>query len=105
MSETSKTPQYELKERQVEVMFEEEGLRSVAYAGSEPIGECEVDASEGLWAITHTGVRPAYGGQGIARRLVDAVVEEARRRGVKISPLCSYAKRLMEGSDAYRDVL
>lgn len=101
----SRALQYELKEQQVDIVFEEKGPRSVAYVASEAIGKCEVSVCGALWLITHTEVSPAYGGQGIARRLVDAVVEEARKRHVRIDPLCPYAKRLMEGSDAYRDVL
>ena len=53
----------------------------------------------------HTGVRPAYGGQGIARRLVEKVIEEARARQIKILPLCSYASKMMEGKTEYQDVL
>lgn len=101
----SRALQYEFKGRQIDIVFEDESHRSVAFAGLEAIGECEVSVCGTLWIITHTEVRPAYGGQGIARRLVDAVVDEARRRHVRIDPLCPYAKRLMEDSDVYRDVL
>lgn len=47
----------------------------------------------------------AYGGQGIARRLVEKVIEEARARQIKILPLCSYASKMMEGKTEYQDVL
>ena len=55
--------------------------------------------------ITHTEVDPAYGGQGIARRLIEEIVAEARRAGKKIVPLCSYADKMMTGKEEYRDVL
>lgn len=41
------------------------------------------------WVITHTGVREAYEGKGIARKLVLKVIEPARAKGVKILPVCS----------------
>lgn len=92
-------------ESPVAVVFEESEQRSAAYKGGEQIGECEYSASGGVWTITHTGVRPAFEGQGIARRLLDCVVDAARARGCRIVPLCSYAQRVMTGRDAYRDVL
>ena len=59
----------------------------------------------GCWVITHTEVDPAYGGQGIARRLIEEIVAEARRAGKKIVPLCSYAEKMMRGREEYTDVL
>ncbi|MBR0151241.1 MAG: N-acetyltransferase [Synergistaceae bacterium] len=93
------------KHAQVSIVFEENANRSAAYDGHNQIGECEFTVSSGTWTITHTGVRPEYGGQGIARRLVEKVIEEARSRSVKIIPVCSYAVKLMEGSEEYSDVL
>ena len=87
------------------IVFEEERNRSAAYDGEEQIGECEFSPSGDAWEITHTVVRPEYGGQGIARMLVGKVIEEARARKMKIVPVCSYAKKMMEGKEEYRDVL
>lgn len=89
----------------VAVAFEEAANRSAAYKEGELIGVCEFSVSEQIWIIDHTGVRPAYGGQGIARRLVEKVIEEARARQIKILPLCSYASKMMEGKTEYQDVL
>ena len=89
----------------ISVVFEADAQRSAAYKDGELIGECEFCLTHGKWAITHTGVRPAYGGQGIARRLVISVIEAARSNQVKILPICSYAKKLMEGKDEFKDDL
>ena len=89
----------------ISVVFEADAQRSAAYKDGELIGECKFTLMHGKWAITHTGVRPAYGGQGIARRLVISVIEAARSNQVKILPICSYAKKLMEGKDEFKDVL
>ena len=85
----------------VAVAFEEAANRSAAYKEGELIGVCEFSVSEQIWIIDHTGVRPAYGGQGIARRLVEKVIA----RQIKILPLCSYASKMMEGKTEYQDVL
>lgn len=38
----------------------------------------------------HTGVPPQYRGQGIAEKLVATAMDDARERGQKIVPVCSY---------------
>jgi predicted GNAT family acetyltransferase len=44
----------------------------------------------GVMRIDHTGVPPEFGGRGIAARLVDAAIADARAEGFKIEPICSY---------------
>ena len=39
---------------------------------------------------THTGVPREMRGQGIAGKLVDALIADAREQGFKIKPACSY---------------
>ncbi len=90
---------------QINVVFEPELNRSAAYIDGNHVGECEFSVEGSTWSITHTGVDPAYGGRGIAKLLVLKVIEEARRQKVKIIPICSYAKRMMEGKEEYSDVL
>ena len=38
----------------------------------------------------HTGVPPEHRGQGIAEQLVKAAMDDARREGGRIVPVCSY---------------
>lgn len=90
---------------QISIVFEEDCNRSAAYADGKQIGECEFSVSDKVWTITHTGVRPEYGGRGIAKKLVLKVIEAARSKNAKITPLCSYADKLMSGKEEYRDVL
>ncbi|CAN5914104.1 GNAT family N-acetyltransferase [soil metagenome] len=51
--------------------------------------------SNGVMAITHTEVAPQLEGQGIAGQLVQAVLDHAQANGLKVSPLCSYARVYM----------
>ncbi|MDB5622748.1 MAG: N-acetyltransferase [Devosia sp.] len=44
----------------------------------------------GAMVIDHTGVPRQFEGQGIAARLVNAAIGDARAEGFKITPLCSY---------------
>ena len=100
----SKALQYELK-NDISVVFEENKNRSAAYKDGNQIGECEFKVSDKIWTIVHTGVRPAYEGQGIAKRLLNKVVEQARKKQIKIIPLCSYAEKVMIGKEEYKEVL
>ena len=100
----SKALLYELKDP-ISVVFEESLNRSAAYKNGNLIGECEFVVNDNKWNIVHTGVRPAFEGQGIARRLLNKVVEQARIRNMKIVPICSYAKKVMERKEEYKDVL
>ncbi len=89
----------------MQIRYEAEHCRSAAYDGEKRIGVAEFDARDGRWSITHTEVDPAYGGQGIARRLIEVLIAAARRDGAKIVPLCSYADKMMRRTDEYADVL
>lgn len=90
----------------IRVVFEEAEQQSAAYDGDKQIGECQFNIDRnGKWVIVHTGVRPEYNGRGIAKRLVECIIEAARERGVKIIPVCSYAQHMMNGKDEYKNVL
>ncbi|WP_122646544.1 GNAT family N-acetyltransferase [Enterococcus mediterraneensis] len=70
------------------------------------IGEMTwVDAGEDIMVIDHTFVDPTYRGQKLAEKLVRSGVEKARRDGVKIVPLCPYAKKEFDEKSEYQDVL
>ena len=89
----------------MQIRYEVEQGRSAAYDKEHRVGIAEFEDADGRWVITHTEVDPAYGGQGIARRLIEEIIAEARRTGKKIVPVCSYAEKMMTGKEEYRDVL
>lgn len=62
-------------------------------------------AGPGRIAIDHTEVDPSQNGKGLGKKLVDAGVAFARENGLKIVPLCPFAKRVLTGSEKYADVL
>jgi predicted GNAT family acetyltransferase len=45
---------------------------------------------DGVRVAEHTIVPAAIGGRGVASRLVDALVSDAREHGFKVKPVCSY---------------
>ncbi|PBQ31323.1 GNAT family N-acetyltransferase [Sphingobacteriaceae bacterium] len=60
---------------------------------------------ETVFSIEHTVVNPENEGKGIARKLVEAAVDFARKNNYKIIPACPYAKKVLEGSELYKDIL
>lgn len=88
----------------IKIVYEEQNLRTAAYDGDKLAGRCTYVVRNGLWELEHTIVDPAYGGQGIAGKLVQELAAQARERGIKIIPSCSYALRTFEKNAEYADV-
>jgi len=61
--------------------------------------------NEGQFTIEHTVVAPGNEGKGLGKLLVNAAVAFARENSLKIVPQCPYARKVLEGSDTYKDVL
>lgn len=55
--------------------------------------------------IDHTGVPRELGGLGVGKALVYRAVEDARKEGFKIIPLCPFAKAQIEKNKDWQDVL
>jgi uncharacterized protein len=55
--------------------------------------------------IDHTEVTEVHRGQGVGTQMVAEAVDFARRKQIKIFPLCPFARSVMEKTKAYADVL
>lgn len=62
-------------------------------------------ASDKLIIIDHTEVSEKLKGKGAGLQLVRAAVEYAREHGIKILPLCPFAKSVFDKKEEFRDVL
>ena len=54
------------------------------------------ETSPGIFVINHTFVDKSLRGQGIASKLVQAAVDEIKKRGGQVQATCSYAKKWLE---------
>ena len=63
----------------IEIRFDKEKKRAVAYDNTIQVGECDFLETEDYWNITHTEVNGNYQGQGIARKLVECIIENAKK--------------------------
>ncbi|MGI2034587.1 DUF5996 family protein [Rhizobium panacihumi] len=62
-------------------------------------------AGKGLIIIDHTDVPTALRGRKIGERMVRQAVEDARRDGIAIMPLCPFAKAQIDRHPEWQDVL
>ena len=59
--------------------------------GSDAVGRLTwYEQGGGVRVADHTIVPPAIGGRGVAARLVEALIADARSEGFRIDPACSY---------------
>lgn len=63
------------------------------------------EQDEGTMIIEHTEVDDKLRGQNIGYELVHAAVEYAKSHGMKIVPLCPFAKVVMDKMPEWREVL
>lgn len=80
----------------IEIKFDKNNNKSIAYDNNIKIGECEFIESEECWNIIHTEVSNLYQGQCIARRLVESIIENAKQHNKNLIAECSYAKKVIE---------
>ncbi len=80
----------------IKILFEIEKKRAVVYDDNKEIGECDFIDNNGTWNIIHTGVNSKYQGQGIARKLVECVIKNAKENNKKIIAECSYARKILD---------
>lgn len=80
----------------IEIKFDKNNNKSIAYDNNIEIGKCEFIEIEEFWNIIHTEVSKLYQGQGIARKLVESIIENAKKYNKRIIAECSYAKKVIE---------
>ena len=80
----------------IEIKFDKSNNKSIAYDGSTQVGECSYIEHTEEWNIIHTEVSNLYQGQGIARKLVECIIENAQKYNKKLIAECSYAKKVIE---------
>lgn len=70
----------------------ESGEYEARVAGAQDVGRLTWVLRGGARVAEHTLVPSAIGGRGVAARLVEALVADARTEGFKIVPACSYVE-------------
>jgi uncharacterized protein len=58
-----------------------------------------------LLVVTHTEVEPEYEGHGVGGQLVQTMLDEVRRRGLHVLPICPFTKAWVERHPDYQDLV
>ena len=77
----------------IEIDGKQEALMTFVFAGDNKI------------IIDHTEVNPGNNGKGFGKKMVAKAVEFAREKGIKIIPLCPFAKNVFDKTPEFKDVL
>lgn len=92
----------------MDIKLEQNGNKGAAFL--EVAGERKAEMTysatgNGLVIIDHTEVDASLQGQGVGKKLLLVLVEEARNKGDKILALCPFAKSVFDKDASIRDVL
>jgi uncharacterized protein len=68
-------------------------------------GFAEYRSRPGRIVFTHTEIREAYQGRGLAARLIRAALDRARRGGLEVTPLCPYVADYIRRHADYLDLV
>ncbi len=93
---------------EIDVKFYEKDGKGKAYVGNLENPDAEMVfymKDDDIMVVEHTEVKEKMRGRGVARLLLDVVVDVARDRHWKIIPVCAYTKSVFEKDPAIRDVL
>jgi uncharacterized protein len=82
-----------------------EGEYQACVADSASVGRLTYVRHGDVLVAEHTLVPPEIGGRGIAARLVEALIADARAGGWKIEPQCSYVAAAFERHPEWTDLL
>ena len=77
----------------IEVNEKQEAMMTFVFAGEDKI------------IIDHTEVNSGNEGKGFGKKMVNKAVEFAREKGIKIVPLCPFAKSVFDKTPEFSDVL
>ena len=80
----------------IEIVFDQDARQASAYDSAKQVGYCVFTEDHNTWNITHTIVVESYQGHGLARKLVECIIESAKKCNKKLVADCSYAKIVLE---------
>lgn len=92
----------------IEIQHEESDTKGSYYVevGGRKVGEMTYSkAGTDRIIIDHTEVDDSMRGTGLGKKLVERAVEDARKKGISIVPLCPFARSVFDKNENLRDVL
>lgn len=84
-----------------DIVIERENERDsyVIQTGGTEAGYVHFIQGDGNITFDHTRIDPAFGGQGLAGKLVEAAITDATARGSRIIPVCPYVQNWLRSNE------
>jgi uncharacterized protein len=71
----------------------------------EVVGFCSYRDTGDVFLIPHAEVDPRVGGRGLGTQLARGTLDDLRRRGVKVVPLCPFIAAFIAKNPDYQDLV
>ena len=89
------------------VLHKEDNNKGLFYLeqDGEQVAEMVYVIQDGKMVIEHTEVDESLRGKNVGYQLVENGVEYAREKHLKVVPFCSFAKKIIDRTESFHDVL
>ena len=88
-----------------DLAYDPQGSRYVLPLDGGEEGQVDVRLSEGMLTVRRVFVPPSQEGKGIAAEMMKGVAHDAREKGFKVVPVCSYADAWFRRNKDQQDLL
>jgi predicted GNAT family acetyltransferase len=89
----------------IEVRDNRQRFRYEIVVDDEVAGFVQYSMRGGRLVLVHTEVDPARQGQGLASTLIRGALDDIRRRGLPVVPVCPFVERFIEQHPEYDDLV
>jgi predicted GNAT family acetyltransferase len=89
----------------IEVHDKSDESRYEALLDGQPVGFAYYRAEPGRVVFTHTEVRAEAEGKGVGSALVRSALDDVRRRGLSVIPLCPFVRSYIARHPEYDDLV
>lgn len=76
-----------------------------AYVGGVLAGYVTYDLKPGGIVFLHTKTEPAFEGRGVGSRLAQVALDDARARGLRVTPRCPFVAAFIDRHPEYADLV
>ncbi len=94
-----------IQDEAVEVVELPDAGRYEARIGGRRVGVADYHVSDGRVVFPHTEVDPRFEGRGIASQLARRALDDARERGQRVVPVCSFFRVYLDRHPEDADLL
>lgn len=93
------------EESEIEVVDDKEQSRYEARRGGETVAIADYVKAPDSVSFTHTETFAAHRGQGLAGRMIDRALRDAREEGLEVVPFCSFVSDYVAGHPEFLDLV